>query len=77
MAGPTCYFVSCDGTFRACSDRDGTVLWSWRSKEGRAVHSCTIVTTRANARLRRIHDRMPVILGPGGYAPWLDPDAHS
>jgi putative SOS response-associated peptidase YedK len=49
-------------------------LWEvWRSKEGRAVHSCTIVTTRANATLQRIHDRMPVILGPDDYVPWLDP----
>jgi putative SOS response-associated peptidase YedK len=49
-------------------------LWEvWRSEEGRAVHSCTIVTTRANATLQRIHDRMPVILDPRDYAPWLDP----
>ena len=49
-------------------------LWeAWRSQEGRAVQSCTIVTTRANATLRRVHDRMPVILDPADYASWLDP----
>jgi len=49
-------------------------LWeAWRSQEGRAVQSFTIVTTRANATLRRVHDRMPVILDPADYASWLDP----
>ena len=49
-------------------------LWeAWRSEDGRAVESCTIVTTRANATLRSVHDRMPVILDPADYAPWFDP----
>jgi putative SOS response-associated peptidase YedK len=37
-----------------------------------AIESCTIVTTAANAALRELHDRMPVILAPGDYAAWLD-----
>jgi len=49
-------------------------LWeAWRSEDGREVQSCTIVTTRANATLRRVHDRMPVILDAADYAAWLDP----
>lgn len=32
--------------------------------EGQAVDSCTIIVTEANDLLRRIHDRMPVILDP-------------
>jgi putative SOS response-associated peptidase YedK len=38
------------------------------------VESCTIVTTGANAALSELHDRMPVILAPGDYALWLDPN---
>jgi putative SOS response-associated peptidase YedK len=38
------------------------------------VESCTIVTTDANRTLAELHDRMPVILAPGDYAVWLDPD---
>ncbi len=41
---------------------------------GEAVESCTIVTTEANARLRAIHPRMPVILPPEAFDPWLDPE---
>ncbi len=37
------------------------------------IESCTIVTTSANAALRELHDRMPVILAPGDYGLWLDP----
>lgn len=47
----------------------------WRSPEdpqGPWLETCTLITTDANARLRTIHDRMPVILDPGDYALWLD-----
>jgi putative SOS response-associated peptidase YedK len=33
--------------------------------------SCTLLTTAANAKLREVHDRMPVILDPADYAIWL------
>ncbi len=50
-------------------------LWErWEGAgEAGAVESCTIVTTEANARLKAIHHRMPVILAPGAYEAWLDP----
>jgi putative SOS response-associated peptidase YedK len=38
----------------------------------RATESCTIVTTEANATLRELHERMPVVLAPCDYAMWLD-----
>ena len=44
----------------------------WRSPEG-LLHTCTILTTDANAFLREIHGRMPVILAPEDYSRWLDP----
>ncbi len=47
------------------------------SDESQAV--CVIITTAANALVASIHDRMPVILPPDQYDPWLsgqtDPDA--
>jgi len=44
----------------------------WLSPEGEVLDTCTIVTTGANALLRPIHDRMPVIVPPEHYARWLD-----
>lgn len=55
-------------------------LWErWHDPEeapdAPAVESCTILTTDANALLRPIHHRMPVILPPEAHAAWLAPDA--
>jgi putative SOS response-associated peptidase YedK len=33
----------------------------------------TIVTTRPNAIMTPIHDRMPVVVPPDSWARWLDP----
>lgn len=41
----------------------------------RVVHSCAIVTCDANAMMRPIHDRMPVILDRDLEAAWLDASA--
>ena len=50
-------------------------LWeTWRAPNGDQVRSCTIVTTRPNALLATIHDRMPVILPEEAEAMWLSPD---
>lgn len=52
-------------------------LWTrWADRAtGELVDSCTIVTTAANGLVAPVHDRMPVILPPGGEALWLDPEA--
>ena len=48
-------------------------LWSrWNGEDGKTIESCAILTTTPNERLVSIHDRMPVILQPGAYEPWLD-----
>jgi len=48
-------------------------LWeSWNNPDGGVIESCTIITTSANELVRKIHDRMPVILPPELYAEWLD-----
>lgn len=50
-------------------------LWErWRDDAGHAVDSCTIITTRPNALMKDIHDRMPAIILPQAYAAWLDPN---
>lgn len=52
-------------------------LWTaWKDPEdpkGRFLHSATVITTGANATMRPVHDRMPVILAPEEWAAWLDP----
>jgi putative SOS response-associated peptidase YedK len=49
-------------------------LWDkWSAGNGEVIVSCTILTTEANALLRSIHSRMPVILDPGDYDRWLNP----
>jgi putative SOS response-associated peptidase YedK len=52
-------------------------LWErWRPDEGtEPVDTCTIITTTPNLLVASIHDRMPVILRPEDYGPWLDRDA--
>ena len=53
-------------------------LWeTWRPAAGEGIDSCTIVTTRANALVAPLHDRMPVILPNEAFAPWLDPAPQS
>ena len=50
-------------------------LWeSWQDQSnGEVIDSCTILTTTPNPLMSAIHNRMPVILPPAAYAPWLDP----
>lgn len=51
-------------------------LWEvWRdpTDPDRELHSCTVITTEANATMRPVHDRMPVILPPSAWDEWLDP----
>lgn len=47
-------------------------LWeSWRDE----LRTCAILTTEANDLVGQVHARMPVILPPGHYDAWLDPEA--
>ena len=53
-------------------------LWSrWQPPDAPDAEpelSCTILTAPARGSVRRIHDRMPVILRPECEEAWLDPD---
>ncbi|NNG12141.1 MAG: SOS response-associated peptidase [Halobacteria archaeon] len=47
-------------------------LWEhWEGKD-EVVESCNIIVTEANASVRPVHDRMPVIIDPSDYELWLD-----
>ncbi|MGH0032329.1 MAG: SOS response-associated peptidase [Myxococcota bacterium] len=49
-------------------------LWEqWRDPAGRTLETCTILTADATPVLRRVHDRMPVVVDPADHAAWLDP----
>jgi len=49
-------------------------IWDrWKDATGKAIETCSILTTTANAVTSAVHDRMPVILDPDSYDLWLDP----
>jgi len=50
-------------------------LWEhWEKPQTPAIDSFTIIVTEANALLKPIHDRMPVILHREDFDSWLDPE---
>lgn len=56
------------------SSRPFACLWEqWQPPDGKAIESCTILTTEPNELLRPIHNRVPVILPVTSYDQWLDP----
>jgi putative SOS response-associated peptidase YedK len=49
-------------------------LWErWTDPAGRAIDSCTIITTTPSDLIRPFHHRMPVILLPRDHDLWMDP----
>jgi putative SOS response-associated peptidase YedK len=52
-------------------------LWdAWHDKQaGETIKSCTMVITDANWFVAEVHDRMPVILEPDQFEPWLSGNA--
>lgn len=47
---------------------------TWTKGPDGPVESCTIITTAANRAMEELHHRMPVILAPGDWQRWLDPE---
>ena len=48
-------------------------LWeTWRSEDASELESVAILTTGPNGFMKRIHDRMPVVLEEGDLDAWLD-----
>lgn len=49
-------------------------LWEhWQDPHGNELESCTIITTRPNRLVSKLHDRMPVILPEAALRQWVDP----
>ena len=46
----------------------------WLGPGGESIDSCTVLTTDASEDVAGVHHRMPVLLPPGDFAGWLDPD---
>jgi putative SOS response-associated peptidase YedK len=49
-------------------------LWERWEKGEEPIETCTLITTDANAVVGQVHNRMPVILDPGSFDRWLDPN---
>ncbi|MDJ0739351.1 MAG: SOS response-associated peptidase [Gammaproteobacteria bacterium] len=48
-------------------------LWEhWQDGDGNELESCTILVRDANAEVRVVHDRMPVVITPAAFDLWLD-----
>jgi putative SOS response-associated peptidase YedK len=50
-------------------------VWERWERDGTVSESCALLTCAANARVRPVHDRMPVLIPPADYARWLDAQA--
>ena len=52
-------------------------LWDeWKDRAtGEVVKSCTMIITEPNAMVAEVHDRMPVVLEPHQFTPWLENEA--
>ena len=62
--------------FRMASGRAFALAGLWEPPfDPVEAPTATILTTEPNEITRPVHDRMPVILAPGDYARWLDPQA--
>ncbi len=65
---PYCFEVN-DGNLFAFAG-----LWDrWSDPSGKALETCSILTTSPLAVTSAVHDRMPVILESDRYDLWLDP----
>lgn len=52
-------------------------VWqAWHGPEGARIATCAIVTTAAQGRMARLHDRVPVIVEPGDWPLWLGEQGH-
>jgi putative SOS response-associated peptidase YedK len=49
-------------------------LWDrWVGPDGSEVETCCVITTQANALVKPLHNRMPVIIPNGLEEIWLEP----
>lgn len=48
------------------------LMETWSSANGSEIDTAAIMTTKANAAIRHIHGRMPVVIQPEDFERWLD-----
>jgi putative SOS response-associated peptidase YedK len=49
-------------------------LWErWIGPDGSELETCCVLTTRPNALVAPLHERMPVLIPGGLEEPWLEP----
>lgn len=48
-------------------------LWEHWEHGNQVLETCTVIVCPANELARPVHDRMPVVMGEGDWAAWLDP----
>jgi putative SOS response-associated peptidase YedK len=48
------------------------LMETWAEPGGSEIDTGAILTTHANATIRHIHDRMPVVIDPQDFSRWLD-----
>jgi putative SOS response-associated peptidase YedK len=64
------YITSAEGSLLAFAG-----LWDrWKRPNGEPLTTFTIITCEANALVRPLHERMPVVLEPANYRKWLEAD---
>jgi putative SOS response-associated peptidase YedK len=44
-----------------------------RDRAGEVIETCSVLTTRPNAVVADVHDRLPAVLKPEDYDLWFDP----
>jgi putative SOS response-associated peptidase YedK len=66
------YFTAADGSLLTAAG-----LWDeWKDRgTGEVLKSCTMIITEPNEFVAEVHDRMPVLLTPKQFAPWLNREA--
>jgi putative SOS response-associated peptidase YedK len=48
-------------------------LWEhWQDADGNELASCTILVGEADAQVKKVHERMPVVVDPAAFDLWLD-----
>lgn len=48
------------------------LMETWASAHGSEVDTGAVLTVGANAAIRHVHDRMPVVINPEDFSRWLD-----
>jgi putative SOS response-associated peptidase YedK len=50
----------------------GGIMETWLAPDGSEIDTAAILTTPANRTFSKIHERMPLVIGPQDFERWLD-----